>query len=79
MAYGEVDPILGLRSANPFATGTPVYGNGTSAPTRGPVDISGYRERDLMLQGARKRALATAQQQMQQQLFGGPMGLPGRT
>jgi hypothetical protein len=74
MAYGEVDPLLGVHSANPFATGRPVYGNGTQAPTSGPVDISGYRERDLKLQGIQKRALATVQQRMMQQLFGAPQG-----
>lgn len=47
MAGMERDPLLGVLSTNPFAIGATVYGNGTQAPTSGPVDISGYRERDL--------------------------------
>lgn len=70
----ERDPLLGFMSTNPLAVGSTVYGNGTQAPTRGPVDPSGYAERDLTLKGIRSRALASTQQRMMQQLFGAPQG-----
>lgn len=31
---------------NPYAVGNKVYGSGRFFPTSGPVDKSGYRERD---------------------------------
>lgn len=79
MAGMEYDPLLGVASTNPLATGAPVYANGTMAPTRGPVDISGYRERDLKLKRLRQDARQTATQQMMQQAIGpAGGGLPGR-
>jgi hypothetical protein len=79
MAGVEQDPLLGVISTNPFAVGAPVYGNGTMQPTRGPVDISGYRERDLKLQRLRQQARQAATAQMMNQVLGtAGGGLPGR-
>lgn len=32
---------------NPYAAGAKIYGSGRPFPTIGPVDPTGYRERDL--------------------------------
>lgn len=70
----ERDPLSGILSTNPLAVGATVYGNGTLAPTRGPVDISGYRERDLALRRLSQQARYDATQAMMQQLFGSAAG-----
>lgn len=70
----ERDPLLGVASTNPLAVGRTVYGNGTLAPTRGPVDISGYRERDLTLQRLSQRARYDATKAIMEQLFGSAAG-----
>ncbi len=41
---------------NPFASGIKHYGGGRNAPTIGPVDRSGYIDRDAALK-ARRNAL----------------------
>ncbi len=38
--------VNGLIQWNPYAAGPKLYGNGTHAPTYGPVDKSGYAERE---------------------------------
>tara|TARA_R110002049_G_scaffold233946_2_gene407235 strand:- start:90 stop:332 length:243 start_codon:yes stop_codon:yes gene_type:complete len=79
MAGMEYDPLLGVASTNPLATGAPVYGNGTMQPTRGPVDRSGYAERDLKLRRMRAQAQSTANKQMMNMAIGpAGGGLPGR-
>jgi hypothetical protein len=41
------DPRLGTYAFNPYAAGAKQYGaNGASAPTSGPVDPTGYIERE---------------------------------
>lgn len=42
---------------NPFAVGNKIYGSGRSFPTMGPVDKTGYRERDLKAQAKRAAVL----------------------
>lgn len=43
----QKDPNLGTYSFNPYAAGAKQYGmNASSAPTSGPVDKSGYIERE---------------------------------
>lgn len=37
----------------PYSVGNRVYGGGRPFPTSGPVDKSGYRERDLKYQARR--------------------------
>lgn len=79
MAGMEYDPLLGVASTNPLATGAPIYANGTMAPTRGPVDRSGYAERDLKLRRMKQQARQTATQQMMNSAIGpAGGGLPGR-
>ena len=41
---------------NPFSVGKKVYGGGRSFPTSGPVDKTGYRERDAVA-AARRNAI----------------------
>jgi hypothetical protein len=41
----------------PYAVGNKVYGGGRSYPTSGPVDKTGYRERDLQLKARRNAML----------------------
>lgn len=43
----QKDPNLGTYSFNPYAAGNKQYGmNASSAPTSGPVDPTGYIERE---------------------------------
>jgi hypothetical protein len=48
--------IFGAPSFNEYAAGAKVYGGGRYNPTMGPVDKSGYRERDRKL-SVRRNAL----------------------
>ena len=43
-------------SYNPYTAGNKVYGGGRSFPTSGPVDKTGYRERDRV-SAARRSAI----------------------
>jgi len=47
---------FGAPDFNPFAAGAKVYGGGRYNPTMGPVDKTGYAERDRRLQ-VRRNAL----------------------
>lgn len=38
---------LGTPEFNPFAAGARMYGSGRMNPTMGPVDKTGYAERDM--------------------------------
>jgi hypothetical protein len=42
---------------NSYAAGNKIYGGGRSFPTMGPVDIMGYRERDLKTKAKRNAML----------------------
>lgn len=41
----------------PYAAGNKIYGGGRDAPNIGPVDPTGYRERDLKYQARRSAML----------------------
>jgi hypothetical protein len=47
---------LGTFEFNPYAAGSKTYGQGMKSPTMGPVDKTGYAERDRKLQ-VRRNAL----------------------
>jgi len=49
--------MLGTYSFNPFSAGKKMYANMSGAPTRGPVDMGGYADRDRRI-AAKKAALA---------------------
>ena len=44
-------------SYNPYAVGNKIYGGGRSMPTVGPVDRTGYKERDLQAKARRQAIL----------------------
>lgn len=48
--------LLGTYSFNPYSAGNKMYANMSGAPTRGPVNMSGYAERDRKI-AAKKAAL----------------------
>lgn len=48
----------------PYSVGNRVYGGGRSFPTSGPVDRTGYKERDLTA-AARRDAVSRRLQSMQ--------------
>lgn len=50
-------------SFNPYSVGDKIYGGGRSFPTSGPVDLSGYRERDLQTKARRAALLRRMQAQ----------------
>lgn len=65
----EKNPSLGTYSYNEYATGVKRYGsNAGLAPTTGPVDKTGYRERDA--------AIAARKNNMQDMMM--PQGRPGQ-
>ncbi len=45
------------RSTERAAVGNRIYGFGRSNPTSGPVDITGYRERDLKRHARKRNAM----------------------
>lgn len=47
----------------PYAAGNKIYGGGRDAPNLGPVDATGYRERDLKYQARRTAMLRRLQAQ----------------
>jgi hypothetical protein len=48
---------LSAYSFNPYAVGNKIYGGGRSFPTSGPVDPTGYKERDLQTKARRNAIL----------------------
>ena len=48
--------LFGAPDFNPYAAGAKMYGSGRMNPTLGPVDKSGYAERDRKLR-VRRNAL----------------------
>ena len=53
----QKNTMLGTYSFNPFSAGKKMYSNMSGAPTRGPVDMAGYADRDRRI-AAKKKALA---------------------
>jgi hypothetical protein len=53
----QKNTLLGTYSFNPYSAGSKMYANMSGAPTRGPVDMAGYADRDRRI-AARKKALA---------------------
>lgn len=49
---------LGTFEFNPFAAGSKTYGQGMKSPTMGPVDKTGYADRDRRLKVKRNAILA---------------------
>lgn len=52
---------------NKYAAGSKMYGFGRSNPTSGPVDITGYRARDMKMQALKKRRNAMLRRMKAQQ------------
>lgn len=63
---------MGTPGFNPYAAGAKIYGGGRYNPTMGPVDKTGYRERDRMRQ-VRRNAVG----QMLKDRAGKAYGNPG--
>jgi len=61
----------GMTSFNPYAAGQKIYGGGRYNPTSGPVDPTGYKERDRRLQ-VRRNALGAKLKAMQNKNYGSP-------
>jgi hypothetical protein len=57
-----------VNGFTPYAAGNKIYGGGRSMPTIGPVDKSGYRERDAKAK-ARRNALLRRMKAGQQGRF----------
>jgi hypothetical protein len=53
----QKNTLLGTYSFNPYSAGSKMYANMSGAPTRGPVDMGGYADRDRRI-AAKKKALA---------------------
>lgn len=51
-----MNKIYGAPTFNEYAAGAKIYGSGRYNPTMGPVDKTGYRERDRKL-AVRRNAL----------------------
>lgn len=62
----------GTPGFNPYAAGAKIYGGSRYNPTMGPVDPTGYKERDRMRQVRRN-----ATQQMLRDRMRGAYGNPG--
>jgi hypothetical protein len=61
---------------NKYAAGSKTYNGGSSAPTMGPVDPSGYRERDLKYKTRqRNNAILRRLQARQQKNYGSSANL----
>jgi hypothetical protein len=58
MAGAERNSILGTYEFSPYAAGSKTYGQAMSSPTMGPVDKTGYRNRDRRLKAKRNAVLA---------------------
>lgn len=54
---------------NPYSVGNKIYGGGRSNPTSGPVDKTGYRERDAK-SAARRSAILRRMKSNQKGNFG---------
>lgn len=63
---------------NPYSAGNKIYGSGSSAPTTGQVDPSGYRSRDANVKARndaiKKRLMAQVGQRFMSSQYLNPMG-----
>lgn len=71
MLGSERDPKLGTFQFTPYAAGAKVYNQVSSAPTMGPVDKTGYRDRDRRL-AARRNAMLKRMQSMNEGAYARP-------
>lgn len=62
---------LGTFSFSPYAAGKKIYGQVSSSPTMGPVDKSGYADRDRRL-AARKNAVLQKMKGMNKGAYAAP-------
>jgi hypothetical protein len=60
---GSERSLLGTFEFNPYAAGSKTYNGIASSPTRGPVDKTGYKNRDRKLAARRNAVLAKLQGQ----------------
>ena len=58
MAGAERNSILGTYEFSPYAAGSKTYGQTMKSPTMGPVDKTGYANRDRRLKAKRNAILA---------------------
>lgn len=58
MNGAERNSVLGTYSFTPYAAGKKIYNQVSSSPTSGPVDKSGYADRDRRLKVKRNAILA---------------------
>lgn len=68
MLGAEKGGTLGTFEFNPYAAGAKIYNSVGSSPTMGPVDKSGYAERDRKL-AARRNAVLKKMQAMNKGAF----------
>lgn len=61
MAGAERNSILGTYEFSPYAAGSKTYGQAMKSPTMGPVDKTGYANRDRRLKAKRNAVLAKMQ------------------
>lgn len=61
----------GVPGFNPYAAGAKIYGGGRFNPTMGPVDKTGYKERDRSRQ-VRRNAVLQMMKDRQVGAFGNP-------
>ena len=57
MNGAERNSVLGNYSFTPYAAGKKTYNQVGSSPTQGPVDATGYAERDRILKAKRNAIL----------------------
>jgi hypothetical protein len=74
MAGAERSLILGNYEFNPYAAGAKTYGMISSSPTIGPVDKTGYMDRDRRRK-ARKQAVLAAMKAKNAGAFANPNAL----
>lgn len=74
MLSAERGSQLGTFEFNPYAAGAKTYGAVGSSPTMGPVDKSGYAQRDRRL-AARRNAVLQRMQSMNKGAYAAPDAL----
>jgi hypothetical protein len=67
------------NSFNDYGAGNKVYGGGRSNPTSGPVDLTGYKERDAKAKGMRNAMLRRMKAKQSGRLFSSDNLTPAKT